>query len=347
MLCPTQDMVMSLAPGLLNLVPVVWLVSRNSEVRWAAVSATWLGALRLAAPAFIYLSYGPLVPIDRLFSIPPFESLLASDVLYVLSLACSIVARGPSLHVPIPVLRSRSERQRTTSLVIPAAWLIHGAALLVVVLSPAWRVPVVGSGPFLWGGVPSAQERLQIGERKWERGDYQDALRDLSAALDARPGWSQALNLRALVRVSAGDLDGALGDAQSAVSAEPSYLYLDTRAFVYFKLGRYHEAVADYDQVLSQRPRLPESLLGRGTVLFRLGDEVGARRDLWAGVPAGCNAEKNPQLTDLLRWAYEPLSKVSSFGDRLGTVGASPAPPQAGELHWYETCKLRAAVRGF
>ena len=54
--CPTGSLLLALSPGLLNLVPILWLSSRNQETRRAALAATILGGLRLVVPAVAVLA---------------------------------------------------------------------------------------------------------------------------------------------------------------------------------------------------------------------------------------------------------------------------------------------------
>src|SRR6266567_607357 len=71
-ICPKWAILLTLAPGLLNLVPIVFLVSRDRWTRLAATVATALGGLRLLVPVIavvamsstIDLSVGPLGTSD-------------------------------------------------------------------------------------------------------------------------------------------------------------------------------------------------------------------------------------------------------------------------------------------
>jgi hypothetical protein len=49
--CRAGSLLFALAPGLLNLVPILWLPSGNPRTRLAAIAATILGGLRLIVPA--------------------------------------------------------------------------------------------------------------------------------------------------------------------------------------------------------------------------------------------------------------------------------------------------------
>jgi tetratricopeptide (TPR) repeat protein len=57
---------------------------------------------------------------------------------------------------------------------------------------------------------------------------------------------------------------------------------LDSRALTYLKLGNLDAAIADYDAVLSAKPKLDSSLYGRGLAKRKKGDADGAERDIAA-----------------------------------------------------------------
>jgi hypothetical protein len=88
--CSTQAALLSLAPGLLNLLPALWLRSRDPSVRSAALLATALGAIRLAAPALMYLAQGTEVRIvNGIVWLPNPNSTLVSLGLWIVSL-CAV-----------------------------------------------------------------------------------------------------------------------------------------------------------------------------------------------------------------------------------------------------------------
>ena len=58
---------------------------------------------------------------------------------------------------------------------------------------------------------------------------------------------------------------------------------LDSRGFTYLKLGRFEQAIADYDAALARNPRDPGSLYGRGLARLRgQNDPEGGRADVAA-----------------------------------------------------------------
>ncbi|HWA97448.1 MAG TPA: tetratricopeptide repeat protein [Pirellulales bacterium] len=89
----------------------------------------------------------------------------------------------------------------------------------------------------------------------WQRHDDQaKALADLDLAVKFRaPADPGPLNARAYGRALAGiDLEDGLDDVQRALSLWPmSFEYLDTRGYLYYRMGKYHEALADLEQAIS------------------------------------------------------------------------------------------------
>jgi hypothetical protein len=57
--CPDRLVVAALSPGLLNLLPFLWLLSRKPETQLSAVLASVLGTLRVAVPMVAVLTLAP------------------------------------------------------------------------------------------------------------------------------------------------------------------------------------------------------------------------------------------------------------------------------------------------
>jgi tetratricopeptide (TPR) repeat protein len=91
------------------------------------------------------------------------------------------------------------------------------------------------------------------------------------------------LNARCWRRaVSGRQLDVALADCHASLALKESAAALDSRAFVYMRLGRIEEAIADYDAALKLRPAQASSLFGRGIVKLRKGATEDGQADLSA-----------------------------------------------------------------
>ena len=92
--------------------------------------------------------------------------------------------------------------------------------------------------------------------------------------------WAQAT-----VDVSLG---AALADCDAALKLSPGApQYVDSRAFVLLRLGRYRDAVTDYTAAVDKDPSQAMSLFGRGLAKLRDGDSKGGQADLDAARAIG------------------------------------------------------------
>ena len=122
-------------------------------------------------------------------------------------------------------------------------------------------------------GLTQTLERAQV----LEMGNrHDDALALLDTALDKRGSsaglrnsrcWYQALRNTAL--------DVALADCNKAIElASDPATYLDSRAMVHFRAGRFEQARADYEAALASSPEMSSSLFMAGIVAAKLGDKA-------------------------------------------------------------------------
>lgn len=150
-----------------------------------------------------------------------------------------------------------------------------------------------------------ADDAYDRGAKLWRAGESLTAVEAFTKAIDLRPNWSDAFNMRALARVSAGQLDAALEDARRAVELDRSASRvdtIDTRAYVLLKQGAYETALTDYESVMASPGEPPAaSLLGRGIAFAKLGQPERARVDLEEGLrrAADLKLDLDPQLADL------------------------------------------------
>ncbi len=90
--CPVGDVLPTLLPGLLNLVPFLWLLSPVRRTRYAAAVAGTLGAVRVVVPAIIYVASGTTVVVDPFLPTTYVDlSFEASWLLWGLSLVATLV----------------------------------------------------------------------------------------------------------------------------------------------------------------------------------------------------------------------------------------------------------------
>jgi tetratricopeptide (TPR) repeat protein len=113
----------------------------------------------------------------------------------------------------------------------------------------------------------------------------QYALADAEAVVELSPaGDPEALNARCWVRgVLDTELPAALADCQQSLSVHPnSAATLDSLAMIYFRQGRFEEAVNQYTAALAADPNQTASRFMRGVVKLRAGDKAGGAADIAA-----------------------------------------------------------------
>ena len=108
----------------------------------------------------------------------------------------------------------------------------------------------------------------------------------LDTAIVSKPGDAQLVNNRCWLQATLGvHLDTALKDCTRSIEIGGGAAALDSRALVWFKLGKFDAALADLDAALDVRPEQAGSLFLRAAVLARrggndpraIGDLAGAR----------------------------------------------------------------------
>jgi predicted Zn-dependent protease len=117
-------------------------------------------------------------------------------------------------------------------------------------------------------------------------GQKREALSSLHHALDLKPDSAALMNdLAYLIVDSAGNLDEALALAQKAVQAAPQNPEMaDTLAWIYLKQNLNDRALSIFQQLATKYPNKPNVRYHLGMALLQTGDEIGARRELNAGL---------------------------------------------------------------
>ena len=134
---------------------------------------------------------------------------------------------------------------------------------------------------------PQAQMRLPMSQLYLRLEQPAQALAQLNQWLPAHPNEIRrdvALNERCLARAMLGvELDKALDDCDDAVDSDSkNAAYLDSRGWVYLRMGKYQKALADFDRSIEHQPANADSLYGRGLARTRLGDRAQGDVDLMA-----------------------------------------------------------------
>jgi tetratricopeptide (TPR) repeat protein len=115
-----------------------------------------------------------------------------------------------------------------------------------------------------------------------EFGDPAEAIKLYDALIAEKPGSPSLMNARCWVKGTRSImLDTALKDCTSALelSSNPTPI-LDSRAMVWYRLGRFDDALRDLDAVLAAEPGIAQSHFLRGVVLTRLHRGADAAEEL-------------------------------------------------------------------
>lgn len=132
------------------------------------------------------------------------------------------------------------------------------------------------------GGKTRDEYRSSKASLLGEHGKVDAALSELDRLNLDKPGTPSLLNERCWLKGTQNiELPSALKDCTSAIElSESSTTILDSRALVWFRMGRYEEALQDLDAVLLQAPGFAESRFLRSIVYARLGKAKEAAADL-------------------------------------------------------------------
>lgn len=117
-----------------------------------------------------------------------------------------------------------------------------------------------------------------------EAGRSDEAIAALDTAIKVNPGNSNLLNERCWLKATLNvTLDTALKDCTKGIelAENPASIY-DSRAMVYYRMGRMEDAIADLDAALDLSPGQGASLYLRGVIRKHLGDAKGSGDDLGA-----------------------------------------------------------------
>ena len=168
------------------------------------------------------------------------------------------------------------------------------------------------------------------GHAFWYAFDYQLALEDYSRALELVEELPRETdrqirrytilsaafhNNRALVRVNLGQIGEAIDDINVSLELEPNeHNHLDTRAYAYYKGGRYAEAKVDYERALELGFENLYVYLGLGLTHIALGERDEGRASLELGLKLFEEYDEgdcpDPQLGDLIATANSILATL-------------------------------------
>jgi len=121
---------------------------------------------------------------------------------------------------------------------------------------------------------------FQQGTTKWDRGDYDGALREFDDAIQENPDDAAAFTNRAVVKIKHGDLKGAIADCDEALRIDPKCTKtFNNRAYAWLEMGSLEAAKRDAEQSLDLDPEYVQPYGTRALVREREGDVNAAIED--------------------------------------------------------------------
>lgn len=129
-----------------------------------------------------------------------------------------------------------------------------------------------------------ANEYVDRADARTFKGDYAGALKDYDQAIQLKPDDGELLNERCFTRgIANSDLKDAMDDCNAALALDPhNAQYLDSRGFVFFRLGQFDKAMTDFNAALDIDPKQFQTLYVKGIAERRLGDAAHAEADIKA-----------------------------------------------------------------
>ena len=95
-----------------------------------------------------------------------------------------------------------------------------------------------------------------------DRGEYDQAIADFTAAIELNPQYAQAYNNRGLAYLRQGDYDRAIADCTTAIRLNPQYVEAyKNRGFAYYRQGEYNEAIVQYTDAIELGEQLAEGTM--------------------------------------------------------------------------------------
>src|SRR3972149_2422496 len=162
--------------------------------------------------------------------------------------------------------------------------------LFVLVVLFSWqtygRIGVWKNGIVLFTDVINKNPTVFHGEKvrgdtHSNKGDYQEALKDLNKSLEYKPNLVVGLQRRGYVRNKLGDYKGALEDLNAAITLDStnSESYMN-RGIANEILGNLQQALNDYSNAIKLNTQFAKAYDNRAVLKAKTGDVVGAMEDM-------------------------------------------------------------------
>ncbi|MBE9247070.1 tetratricopeptide repeat protein [Microcystis aeruginosa LEGE 00239] len=113
---------------------------------------------------------------------------------------------------------------------------------------------------------------FEQGYQKAINGDFIGAIASYDRALEIKPDFHQAWDIRGVILNNLGRYEEALASSDKALEIKPDFDHAwYVRGFALDGLGRFEEAIASHDRALEIKPDYPDAWISRGIALYNLG----------------------------------------------------------------------------
>ncbi len=142
-------------------------------------------------------------------------------------------------------------------------------------------VGVVGFILFAPKNLNNARQLYQQGIEKYNKAEYNQAIKLLSQAIKINPNYSSAYNSRGDAYYRLGNYEKSQQDSTAAIRHNPkdANAYYD-RAFSLYLIGEFNGAIIDYNQAIKLNPEYANAYYGRGLARYEIKENRKAITDL-------------------------------------------------------------------
>jgi serine/threonine protein kinase/lipoprotein NlpI len=126
----------------------------------------------------------------------------------------------------------------------------------------------------------TAEQLVDRGNERWDKGDKQGAITDYSKAIEINPKIANAYYNRGNARSDLGDKQAAIADFDKAIEINPRHTdAYNNRGNARYSLDNKQGAISDYNKAIETNPKYTKAYFNRGNARNDLGDQPAAIAD--------------------------------------------------------------------
>jgi superkiller protein 3 len=120
-------------------------------------------------------------------------------------------------------------------------------------------------------GTPSVTERFEQGNEYARQGDFEQAITEYEAVLEAEPDNVSAMTNLGVALYNVGRLDEAVAQYQDALEIAPNDADIHSNlGAAYVQKGQLQDALVEYEQAVDLQPDLAQAHFGLGVIYVEL-----------------------------------------------------------------------------